>query len=303
MSAQLSKADIPVDGQARSQFDLPPQRHPLIQTWQQFRRNVPGMVGLVLIVMMVALSLAAPLLTDANPGRMNTNAILQTPGGDHPFGTDNLGRDVFSRVLYGGRISITVGMLVAATTTITGMVAGVLSGFYRRLDSLIMRSADIVMAFPSILLALGIVAVLGPQLTNVIIALMVTSTPRAARIVRGTILQLKEKEFIEAARSIGANDWRIIGRHLLPNSMAPLIVNQTYVLAVAILAEAALSFLGVGVPPDQPTLGGVISDARAYLRYAPWLPLFPGVAISVLVLGFNLLGDGLRDVLDPRMKV
>jgi len=282
---------------------LPVQRRASSQMLYRFVRNVPGMAGLVLVFIIVVLSLGAPLFTDVDPTSMDTSVIMRPPGPGHPFGTDDLGRDVFSRVLYGGRISILVGLIVAGSTTLTGIIFGVLAGFYTRLDNSIMRAMDIVMAFPAILLALGVVAILGPQLINIVIALVIPYTPRSARVVRGMILQLKEMDFVDAARSLGAKDLRIMLRHLLPNSLAPLMVQQTYVLALSILAEAALTFLGVGVPPDVPTLGGIISDARVNLRYAPWLSLFPGLAISALVLGFNLLGDGLRDVLDPRMKI
>lgn len=273
-----------------------------VKSLRRFGRNVPGMVGLIIIIIMVALSLGAPLFSGLDPNDMDVSQILATPGSEHLFGTDDLGRDMFSRVLYGGRISILVGLVVAATTSVTGIFFGILSGYYPRLDNPIMRAMDIVMAFPAILLALAIVAILGPQLSNIIIALVIPYTPRTARIVRGTVLQLKEMDFILAAHSLGTNDLKIMLRHLLPNSMAPVLVQQTYVLALAILAEAALTFLGVGAPPEIPTLGGIISDARSHLRVAPWLPLFPGIAISALVLGFNLLGDGLRDVLDPRLK-
>jgi peptide/nickel transport system permease protein len=278
------------------------ERRRSVQMTRQLVRSVPGMVGLGLIVVMVVLALGAPLFTSADPADMDTNAILQSPTKEHIFGTDDLGRDVFSRVLYGTRISIFVGVVVAGITAFTGIFFGILSGFYRRLDNPVMRAMDIVMAFPAIMLALAVVAILGPQLANIIIALVIPYTPRTARVVRGSVLQLKEMDFVTGARSIGAKDWRIMGRHLLPNSMAPLLVQLTYILALAILAEAALTFLGVGVPPEVPTLGGIISDARVNLRYAPWLSLYPGLAISALVLGFNLLGDGLRDILDPRMK-
>jgi peptide/nickel transport system permease protein len=261
------------------------RQHPWMQTTRRFLRNVTGMVGLLLVLVVAVASLGAPWFTRTDPTAMDTSIILQTPSRVHPFGVDDLGRDVFSRVLYGGRISILVGVSVALATTVGGVLFGVLAGFYPRLDNPIMRIMDIVMAFPAILLALGIVAILGPQLANIIIALSIPYTPRSA------------------ARSIGVHNWRIILRHLLPNFLAPLMVQQTYVLAIAILEEAELTFLGVGVPPSVPTLGGIISDARTQLRVAPWLPLYPGLTISALVLGFNLLGDGLRDVLDPRMKL
>jgi peptide/nickel transport system permease protein len=260
------------------------------------------MVGLVLVLVLVALSVSAPFLTRADPLDMDYSSMLKAPSPQHLFGTDNMGRDVLSQVLYGGRVSILLGVGVALATALAGVGIGVISGYYPRLDNPVMRAMDILMAFPPILLALAIVAVLGPQLVNVFIALTITYAPRSARVVRGTILQLKQKEYVDAARSIGAGNLRIISKHLMPNSMAPLLVQQTYVLALAILAEASLSFLGVGAPPTVSTLGGVISDGRSYLRTAPWQSLYPGVAIAALVLGFNLLGDGLRDVLDPHMK-
>lgn len=299
MDAQPLKSPQPVVPLA----ERPVERSLFSQTARRLFRSVPGMVGLVLIIIMLILSIGAPLFTDVDPATMDTNAILQAPSEVHRFGTDELGRDVFSRVLYGGRISIFVGVVVSGTVAITGVTLGVLSGFYRRLDSPIMRVMDMVMAFPAILLALGVVAILGPQLSNIIIALVIPYTPTTARVVRSSMLQLKEMDFILGARSIGAGDGRIMRRHLLPNSMAPLLVQLTYILALAILAEAALTFLGVGVPPDVPTLGGIIADARVHLRFAPWLSFYPGVAISALVLGFNLLGDAMRDALDPRMKI
>jgi peptide/nickel transport system permease protein len=245
----------------------------------RFRRNLTGLIGFLLVLTVAIMALAAPLLTSADPTSLDSAAILQPPSSLHIFGADDLGRDVFSRVVYGSRISILVGVTVAAVTTVLGILFGVLSGFFPRLDNPIMRVMDIVMAFPPILLALGIVTILGPQLTNIIIALSIPFTPRSARIVRAMILQLKEKEFVEAARSIGTQNWQIIVRHLLPNFLAPLLVQQTYVLAIAILEEAELTFLGVGVPPSVATLGGIISDARTHLRTAPWLPLYPGVTI------------------------
>jgi peptide/nickel transport system permease protein len=260
------------------------------------------MVGLVLVLIIVVLAVGAPLFADADPRAIDTTVILQPPGPDHWFGTDDIGRDVFSRVLYGARISILIGLAVAAITTVTGMSLGLLAGFYPRLDNPIMRAMDVLMAFPTILLALGIVAILGPQLINIVIALVVPYTPTTARLVRGVVLQLKASDFITAANAVGVKNRRIVVRHLLPNSLSVVIVRQTYVLATAILAEAALTFLGVGVPPDVPTLGGIMSSARSHMRHAVWLSVYPGLAISMLVLGFNLLGDGLRDVLDPRMK-
>jgi peptide/nickel transport system permease protein len=239
----------------------------------------------------------------ADPTAVNTASILKGPSAAHPFGTDEFGRDVLSRAVYGARTSILVGVTIALVTTLTGLLFGALAGYYPRLDNPIMRTMDVLMAFPGMLLAIGIMAILGQQTINIVLALMVPYTPRTARVVRGQILALRDQEFIQAARCLGLRDWRIIVRHLLPNVAAPLLIQQTFILAGAILAESGLSFLGVGVPPEVPTLGGILSDSRAYLRTAPWLSLYPGLLISLLVLGFNLLGDGLRDALDPRTRV
>lgn len=257
-------------------------------------------VGLVIVLGLLVLALGAPWLTRAEPTAMDSMAILKSPSRAHLFGTDDFGRDLMARVLYGARVSILVGLLVAGLTTVTGLVIGVVTGFYPRIDNTVMRVMDLLMAFPTILLALGIMAILGPRLSNIIVALVIPYTPRTARVVRSVVLGLREQEFVEAARALGMPDLRVMLRHLLPNSLAPLLVQQTYVLALAILAESGLNFLGVGVPPDVATLGSILSDARTFLRNAPWMSLYPGVFISLLVLGFNLLGDGLRDVLDPQ---
>ena len=275
----------------------------LRQALGRVRRSGSVQVGLILSSIFIVLSVGAPLFTRLDPTDMDMMNILRAPTESHIFGTDDFGRDLFSRVLYGGRISIVVGLVVAGITTLTGVTIGVLAGYYRRLDNPIMRVMDILMAFHTILLAIGIMAVLGPQLINIIIALVFPYTPVTARVVRGSVLSLREQEFVEAARSIGARDLRIILRHLLHNCLAPLLVQQTVIIAYAILAESGLSFLGVGVPPEVPTLGSILSDSRVFLRNAPWMSIFPGLSISLLVLGFNLLGDGLRDVLDPRLKL
>ncbi len=289
------------------QIELNPQRSyersRLMDALRRFRQSRSAQLGLILISTLVILSIFVPIAAQMDSTNIDYMAILQPPSAQHLFGTDDLGRDLLARVLYGTRTSILVGVFVALGTGILGLFLGALAGFYTRLDGPIMRAMDILMAFPSILLALGVVAVLGPQLINIIIALVIPSTPRTARVVRGAILSLRQQEFVTAARAVGAPDGRIILRHLLPNCVSVLLVQQSYILALAILVEATLNFLGVGVPPEVATLGGSISDARAHLRYAPWMSMFPGMFISMLVFGFNLLGDGLRDILDPRMRL
>jgi peptide/nickel transport system permease protein len=264
-------------------------------------RNRSVQIGLLVTLFLAVLSVGAPLFTPLDPTDMNVRMILKPPSPENRFGTDDFGRDLFTRVLYGSRVSFRVGIEVAAITTVLGLLLGSLAGYYPQLDNIIMRVMDIFQAFPEILLALGIVAILGPELRNIVIALVFPFTPRTARVVRGSILALKEQEFIEAARCVGSRDLRIILTHLLPNCLAPVLVQQTYILAIAILAESGLNFLGVGLPPNVATLGGSLADARIHLRTSPWMSLYPGLFISALVLGFNLLGDGLRDVLDPRM--
>lgn len=271
--------------------------------WTRFGRSSYIRIGLLLSLGLILISLLGPVFLRADPTEMNMIAILQPPSAEHPFGTDDFGRDLLVRVVYGTRVSVLVGFTVATITMLLGLVIGTISALYPVVDELLMRAMDILMAFPSILLAIGVLAVLGPRLSNIIIALAIVYTPRSARVVRGVVLSLKQEVFIDAARALGTRDRRLISHHLVPNVVPPLIIQQTFIFAAAVLAEAALNFLGVGVPPEIPTLGGILSDARTNLRYAPWMSLFPGTAISILVLGFNLLGDGLRDVLDPRMRL
>jgi peptide/nickel transport system permease protein len=233
---------------------------------------------------------------------LDVPARLQPPNPAHLFGTDEFGRDILSRTLYGARLSLTVGLLVTALATAAGIVVGLITGTNPRADRVLMRIMDGLMAFPDILLAIALMASLGPSARNVIIALSIVYTPRIARIVRGSVLVIASMEFIEAARAIGAGRARILLRHVLINGASPVIVQASFITAYAMLGEAALSFLGVGIPPQIPTWGGIISEGQVYLRQAPWISIFPGAAIVLSVLSFNLLGDGLRDFLDPRLR-
>jgi len=227
---------------------------------------------------------------------------LKPPSFAHWLGTDDVGRDIYSRVIYGARISLIVGGSVVALSTLVGLAMGLMAGFYRSLDYPIMRVMDGMMAFPGIILAIALMASLGPSLLTVIIALGVVNTPRVARLVRGSVLVLRETQYVEAAHALGQRGAWILLRHVLPNCISPLIVQSTFIFAAAILGEAALSFLGVGSPPHIPSWGNILSDARTYLHQAPWMTLAPGAAIMATILGLNLLGDGLRDLLDPKLR-
>ena len=271
--------------------------------WQRMLSHKVGMIGLVLIVAIILVALLAPWIATHDPLKVDVANREAQPSAEYFFGTDDFGRDIFSRVIYGTQISLYISCLSVLLATFFGVIIGGISGYYTGLtDNVIMRLMDAVMAFPAILLAIGIMAVLGPQMSNVVVALGFVYIPRFARIMRGSVLSLKEKEFVEASRAMGNSDWIIIMRHILPNCMAPLIVQATVSLAYAILAEAALSFLGLGAPPPAPSWGNILSDARNFMLDAPWMTVFPGLAVTFAVVGFNMFGDGLRDVLDPRMK-
>jgi peptide/nickel transport system permease protein len=260
-------------------------------------------VGFFIIAVVVVAAVLAPVITQYDPVAMRVRLRFRPPGAAFPFGTDQFGRDIFTRVVYGARLSLWIGLTTALLSGLIGALLGVFSAQYRKFDALLMRLMDALMALPAILLAIGLTAVLGPFTSSVIIALSVAYIPRTARIVRASALVTRELEFIEAARIAGASNFRIMRRHLLPNAMGPLLVQSTFVFAYAILAEAALSFLGVGPSPPTPTWGNIIAEGRDHAVYAWWIMLFPGVAISLATLGMNLLGDGLRDTLDPRLKV
>jgi peptide/nickel transport system permease protein len=265
--------------------------------------NRSFVVGAVLVLFVTFVAIFAQVLAPYNPMRSNFRARLSPPSMAHWFGTDHFGRDLLSRVIYGGRASLEIGICVVIATGIVGTTIGAIAGYFRRLDNLLMRLMDALMAFPAILLAIVISAVLGSSVVNVVIALGIATAPHTARIVRASVLVVREMEYVEAARALGASDIRLIFGHVLINALAPLIVRLTYVFAIAILAEAVLSYIGVGPPPPTPTFGNIIAGERDFMETAPWAVLFPGLAIVISVLGLNLLGDGLRDVLDPRMKL
>jgi len=270
--------------------------------WRMVRRRRITGVGGALILIIVASAVAAPLLAPFDPVALNVPDRLLPPGPAHPFGTDEFGRDILSRTLYGARLSLVVGALVTLLATTAGIVVGLAAGSNPRADRILMRIMDGLMAFPDVLLAIGLMASLGPSVRNVILSLGFVYTPRIARVVRAAVLVVVRQEYVEAARAVGASHSRILARHILVNCASPVIVQATFITAYAMLGEAALSFLGVGVPPQVPTWGGIISAGQVYLRQAPWISIFPGTAIVLSVLALNLLGDGLRDFLDPRLR-
>ncbi|HEV2282449.1 MAG TPA: ABC transporter permease [bacterium] len=265
------------------------------------RRRIVA-AGLVLLLIVLGAALLAPQLAPYDPVALDVPARLAAPGHAHPFGTDEFGRDILSRTLFGARLSLAVGALVTALATTAGIAVGLIAGTNRRADRLLMRVMDGLMAFPDILLAIALMASLGPSARNVVIALGFVYTPRIARIVRASVLVIASQEYVEAARAVGAPVARILLRHILVNTASPVIVQATFITAYAMLGEAALSFLGVGIPPQIPTWGGIISEGQVYLRQAWWISIFPGAAIVLSVLSLNLLGDGLRDFLDPRLR-
>jgi len=265
------------------------------------RRRVIA-VGAAILLIILAAAAAASWLAPYDPLALNVPARLQAPSPAHLFGTDDFGRDIFSRVLFGARLSLLVGVLVTLLAVSVGIVIGLISGSSPRIDRVLMRIMDGLMAFPDILLAIALMATLGPSVRNVVIALGFVYTPRVARVVRASVLVIINQEYVDAARALGASRARILVRHVLANSLSPVIVQGTFIAAYAMLGEAALSFLGVGVPPQIPTWGGIIAAGQLYLRQAAWMSVFPGAAIILSVLALNLLGDGLRDFLDPRLR-
>jgi peptide/nickel transport system permease protein len=272
--------------------------------WRRLFASWNGRVGLIIILIALATAVLAPVVNPYDPTIDSdlANARLE-PSVSHPFGTDRLGRDVFRRVVHGTRISLMIGFVVVIFTSVTGTILGLIAGYFgKSLDTIIMRLMDIVLAFPSILLAIAIVAVRGPGIFNTILAVALVGMPGYARVVRSMVLSLRERDYVDAARMIGSSNTRIMFLHILPNSLSPIIVQMTLGVGGAILFAAALGFLGLGVQPPAPEWGAMISDGIPFLRQSPHLVFFPGMAIMLTVLGFNLLGDGLRDALDPQLR-
>jgi peptide/nickel transport system permease protein len=271
---------------------------------RRFAREKPlGAAGAILMLLIILVAILAPWLAPADPLRTHVREALEGPSGQYLLGSDELGRDSLSRIIYGARISILVGFLATFFGTVIGTLINVFSAYRGGwVDILVQRIMDVLLAFPTLIMALAIMAVLGPSVRNVIIAISIPFIPRAGRVVRSTALAVKEQQYVEAARAVGASQWRIIFFHVLPNCMAPYLIIATALLGTAILVEASLSFLGLGIPPPTPSWGRALAEAMEFFNAAPWLAIFPGIAISLAVFGINLLGDALRDVLDPRLK-
>lgn len=271
--------------------------------WRRFRKHKLAMVGLYILLFMYALAIFAPLLATQSYEAVDPPNKLKPPSMEHFMGTDHIGRDVFSRVIWGSRISLSVGFVAAAVAVALGVLIGSTAAYFGgRVDDMLMRFTEIIMAFPTFFLLLTIVFIVERSIFNIMLVIGLTSWPSLARMVRGQILSLREQEFTEAARALGATDARIIFRHILPNAMAPVIVSTTMRIGGAILSESSLSFLGLGVPEPYPSWGSILNAGRTYLLQAPWITTFPGIFIFLTVLAFNYVGDGLRDALDPRLK-
>ncbi len=268
----------------------------------RLRANRLAMAGLVVVLTLLVVAFLAPWLTTHDPNAIDVDAILLPPSLSHPFGTDELGRDVFSRMIMGSRVSLEVGLVSAGVATLLGVVLGALAGFYGGwVESAIMRFTDMMLCFPTFFLILAVIALLEPSIINIMAVIGLTSWMGVARLVRAEFLSLKQREYVVAAKSLGAGDLRIIFRHILPNAMAPVLVAATLGVAGAILVESGLSFLGLGVQPPAASWGNILNQGKANIEIAWWLSLFPGLAILVTVLGYNLLGEGIRDALDPRL--
>ena len=281
------------------------KRSQWVEVWRRLKRNKMAVLGLIILIILVLLAVFADVIANYDNVVIKQNLAhrLQGPSAAHWLGTDEFGRDIFARLVHGTRVSLQVGIVAVGISIVIGGILGAVAGYYGgKLDNTIMRIMDIFLAVPSILLAIAIVSALGPSIINLMLAISISSVPSYARIVRASVLSIRDQEFIEAAKAIGASNTRIIFRHIIPNSLAPVIVQATLGVASAILSTAGLSFIGLGIQPPAPEWGSMLSGGRQYLRYAWWVTTFPGVAIMITILSLNLLGDGLRDALDPRLK-
>jgi len=297
--------DAPVEATVKATVSSNSQkkRSQWLEVWRRLKQNKAALVGMFIISILILSAIFAPWIAPYHFDDQDLMRTFQSPSREHLLGTDNFGRDIMSRIIYGARISLMVGFIAVSISLIVGGFLGAVAGYYGgRLDNIIMRIIDILMAIPSILLAISIVASLGPGLRNVMIAVGIATIPTYARIVRASVITLKDQEFIEAARAVGANDMRIIVKHIMPNSLAPIIVQGTLGVANAILSAAGLSFIGLGFQPPTPEWGAMLSQGRQYIRDYWHMTTFPGLTIMTTIFGLNLLGDGLRDALDPRLK-
>ena len=267
---------------------------------EYYRRHPAVVIGGIVLGIIIILAIIAPLIAD-DPLRIKPAKRLKPMDGDFWFGTDFLGRDVYARTIYGAQISLAVGGAVAVISTIFGLIIGLLAGYIRWIDALVMRFMDGLMAIPGVLLAIALISLAGASLVNVIVAICIPEIPRVVRLVRSVVLQIRELPYVEAAVSVGSPTPKILIKHILPNTVAPLIVQATYVCASAVVIEAILSFLGAGTPPEIPSWGNIMAEGRSYFQVAPWIIFFPGVMLAITVLSVNMLGDGLRDSLDPRI--
>lgn len=276
---------------------------PWKEAWRSFKKSKSAVAGAGIVIFFILVAIFGPMLAPQGINEQNLAIRLLPPSSDYWFGTDDLGRDVLSRILHGARLSLTVGISAVVLSAFFGSLLGIIAGYYGRwIDTVISRIFDIMLAFPSILLAIAVVSILGPSLRNALIAIAIINVPNFGRLIRSRVLAIKEEEYIHAAKAIGMKNSRILWRHILPNSMTPIIVQGTLAIATAIIEAAALGFLGLGAEAPQPEWGKMLADARMFLLNAPWAMVFPGVAIMLTVIGFNLMGDGLRDALDPKMK-
>ncbi|WML57390.1 nickel transporter permease [Neobacillus sp. PS2-9] len=297
--AELAKSTADLSVKAVEEKLTPPWKEAL----QSFAKNKLAVAGLGIVVFFIIIAILAPVISPYSYKEQVLSDRMLAPSSEHWFGTDDFGRDIFSRIVYGARISLWVGTFSVIGSVVFGTILGIVAGYYGRwVDGIISRIFDIMLAFPSILLAIAVVAILGPSLKNALIAIAVINIPNFGRLVRSKVLSVKQEEYIMAARAVGMRDTRILFRHILPNSISPVIVQATLAIATAIIEAAALGFLGMGAQAPTPEWGKMLADSKNYITQAPWTLFFPGVAIMLTVLGFNLMGDGLRDILDPKMK-